>query len=432
MQGKIFEMIALLLIVSIGFWCSGCEEDTSNSPLQLPENYQRSEIAQMDRINIEVYFDATVSMKGYTTLAAGNVYRTLPDLLSDIGSSMGEIKFYRFGENVTELTGREYRKFSSPEPYNEIITAVHNVVDKSDSTHLSIIVTDLFESDADWSNISKKIRDKFFANHLSIAVIGIKNSFSGEIFDVGLNAAKFQYDSYDYPYKFRPFYMLLLGQESTVKSFMQKFKERQTLPNDTGYLLLSENLSESASDSSKMILETPENFFVEEKLKLADKSIKEFGVDKFGAPASLTWNFSYNPPLGSCMLDMAEINSDVKIFALNDSEWELLPDSTAEVTLKPIEGEPNKFTVEITLIPEGNFKEGQINFVHVELSPSEKGYLMPEWVRNWNMPNVDVDPANFDGSKTINLIHVLGSLKDSVFATSRPALFNLNFIVDLR
>ena len=267
---------------------------------------------------------------------------------------------------------------------------------------------------------------------MSIAVIGVKNSFNGEIFDVGLNASKFQYNSYDYPYKFRPFYMLLLGQESAVKSFMQKFKERQTLPNDTGYLLLSENLSESASDSGKMTLETPENFFVEERLQLADKSIKEFGVDKFGAPASLTWNFSYNPSLGSCMLDMAEMNSDVKIFTLNDSEWELLQDSTAKVTLKPIEGELNKFTVEIMLIPEGNFKEGRINFVHIELSPSEKGYLMPEWIRNWNMPNVDVDPANFDGSKTINLIHVLGSLKDSIFATSRPALFNLNFIVDLR
>ena len=432
MRRKIFEVTALLLIVLIGFSCGGCEEEESDSPLQLPENYRRAAATVSERVNVDVYFDATVSMKGYTTLAAGNVYRTLPDLLSDIGSSMGEVKFYGFGENVTELAGRDYRKFSSPEPYNEVITAVHNVIDKSDSAHLSIIVTDLFESDADWSNISKKIRDKFFANHLSLAVIGIKNSFSGEIFDVGLNAAKFQYDSYDYPYRFRPFYLLLLGQESAVKSFMQKFKERQTLPNDTGYLLLSENLSESASDSSKMTLETPENFFVEDKLKLTDKNVKEFGVDKLSEQASLKLNFAYAPPLGSCTLDMAEMNSDVKIFALNGSEWELLPEGEAEVTMTPVKDETNKFTVELKMMPEETLKAGQINFVHVELSPSEKGYLMPEWVRNWNMPNVDVDPANFDGSKTINLIHVLGSLKDSVFATSRPALFNLNFIADLR
>ena len=430
MRNIFLKALALSVIIVGGIFCNGCGD--SEGVIQLPENYRRSETALSERVDVDVYFDATVSMKGYTTLAAGNVYRTLPDILSDIGGSMGEIKFYGFGENVTELDGREYRKFSSPEPYNEIITAVHNVIDKADSSHLSIIVTDLFESDSDWTNISKKIRDKFFANHLAVGVIGIRNSFSGEIFDVGLNAAKFQYDSYDYPYRFRPFYLLILGQETAVKNFMLKFKERQTLPNDTGYLLLSENLSEISNDFSKMTLQTPENFYVDEKLSFADKTIKEFGIDSFGKPATLSLNFNYAPPLGACPLNMAEMNSDIKIFALEDEEWEPLSNATAEITLNAVEGEENNFIVQFKVLPEDALKEGRINFIHAELSPSEKGYLMPEWVRNWNMPNVDVDPANFDGSKTINLIHVLGSLKDSVFVASRPALVNLNFVVDAR
>lgn len=428
---KHFIKVTLLLLIIVGgTFCNGCSE--SGGVIHFPEKYRSSEENLPEKINVDVYFDATVSMRGFTEQAAGNVYRTLPDLLSDIGDSMGEIKFYSFGENVKELSGREYRKFSSPEPYNEIITAVHNVVDKSDSSHLSIIVTDLFESDSDWSNISKKIRDKFFANHLAVAVIGIRNSFSGEIFDVGLNAAKFHYDSYDYPYRFRPFYLLILGQESAVKNFMQKFKERQTLPNDTGYLLLSENLSETSSDFSKMTLQTIENFFIDDKLTLADKNAREFGIDRWRDHATFTLEFSYNPPLGACPLNMSAINSDVKVFTLNDEEWELLPDATSEIILKSIEGNENNFTVQFKVLPEDGLKEGRINFVHAELSPSEKGYLMPEWVYNWNMANVDVDPANFDGSKTINLIHVLGSLKDSVFVASRPALVNLNFVVDAR
>lgn len=426
-----FKMVFACLIVTGVIFLEGCVGEPE-AALQLPEDYQRSELAPTERVNVDVYFDATVSMKGYTTLAAGNVYRTLPDLLGDLGSSMGEVKFFAFGEKVRELTGREYRKFSSPEPYVELITAVHNVVDKTDSTHLSVIVTDLFESDADWSNISKKINDKFFANHMAVAVIGIRNSFQGEIFDVGLNAAKFQYDSYDYPYRFRPFYLLIMGQESAVKNFMTKFKERQTMPNDTGYLLLSENLSEVSSDFSKMNLQTMENFFINEKINLADKSVREFGVDKFNQPAIFSLDFSYNPPLGACPLDMSNMKPEIKIFALNDEGWESLPSDEAEISFTPVEGQDNAYVVQFTIQPERSLREGEINFVHVALAPSEKGFLMPQWVTNWNMPNVDVDPANFDGSKTINLIHVIGSLKDAVFSTNRPALVNLNFVVDCR
>ena len=429
---RFFSKITLACLIVIGeIFFGGCSTEPETA-LQLPADYQHSELTLAERVNVDIYFDATVSMRGYTTLAAGNVYRTLPDLLGDLGNSMGEAKFYAFGENVRELAGREHRKFSSPEPYVELITAVHNVIDKADSTHLSVIVTDLFESDADWSNISKKINDKFFANHMAVAVIGIRNSFSGEIFDVGLNAAKFQYNSYDYPYRFRPFYLLIMGQESAVKNFMTKFKERQTMPNDTNYLLLSENLSEVSNDFSKMALQTMENFFVNEKINLADKSVREFGVDKFNESASFSLDFNYNPPLGACPLDMANVNPEVKIFGLNDEGWELLPNADAKITLTPVAGQDNAYTVQLTIMPEETLREGEINFVHVALAPSEKGFLMPEWVRNWNMPNVDIDPANFDGSKTVNLIHVIGSLKDAVFSTARPALVNLNFVVDCR
>lgn len=425
------RIVFACLIVIVGFFLDGCVSE-SQMTIQLPADYQHSESTLTEKVNVDVYFDATVSMKGYTSLAAGNVYRTLPDLLGAIGSSMGEVKFYSFGENVAELPGRKYREFSSPTPYIELITAVHNVIDKSDRSHLSVIVTDLFESEADWSNISKKISDKFFANHMAVGIIGVRNSFSGEIFDVGLNAAKFQYDSYDYPYRFRPFYLLVMGQESAVKNFMDKFKDRQTLPNDTGYLLLSENLSEATSDFSKMTLQTLENFFVNDKINLADKSVREFGIDKFNVPASFTVEFTYNPPLGACPLDISELKPDVKIFALNDSEWELLPDTNAEITLTPVEEQENTYTIQCKILPEETLKDGALNFVHVSLAPSEKGFMTSEWIRNWNMPNIDVDPANFDGSKTINLIRVIDSLKDSVFSTAHPSLVNLNFVVDCR
>lgn len=410
-----------LALIFLALMLIGCGED--DLTIELPEDYRRAENFNFESADVDIYFDATVSMRGFTTLAAGNVYRTLPDILNDAGNSMGSVKFFSFGESVTELDGRDYRKFSSPEPYREIITAVHNVIDKADAAHLSIIVTDLFESDADWSNISKKIRDKFFAEHLALGIVGVKNSFSGEIFDVGLNAAQFHYDSQNSPQRYRPFYLLILGREAAVKNFMRKFSERQTLPNETEFLLLSENLSESAD----LTLQTQENFFANDRLKLPDKNIREFGIDDLHGDAALTLNFTYKPPLGAMSLNFFELKPQIKIFALTGNEWQILS-ADAELTLTPID--ENNFTVQFKIAPE-NLREGQINFVHAELAPSESGYLIPDWVGKWNMANVDADTRNFDGSKTANLIRIVASLKDSNFAANHPAFVKLNFLVDL-
>lgn len=412
---KIFLLLLIALIVS------GCGEE--NLTIELPEDYRRVEGSA--NADVDIYFDATVSMRGFTTVAAGNVYRTLPDILNDAGNSMGAVKFFSFGENVTALDGRDYRKFSSPEPYTEIITAVHNVVDKADAEHLSIIVTDLFESDADWSNISKKIRDKFFANHLALGIVGIKNSFSGEIFDVGLNAAKFHYDSQDSSRRYRPFYLLIMGREAAVKNFMRKFSERQTLPNETECLLLSENLSEATDD---LTLQTQENFFADNKLNLPD-NLREFGIDDLHDDAALTMQFNYQPTLGALPISFFELKPEVKFFALTGDNWQSLPADNTEFILTPLE--ENLFEVRLKLQSE-KLRDGQINFVHAEFAPSESGYLLPDWIGAWNMPNVDADPRSFDGSKTANLIQIVSSLKDAIYSATRPAFVKLNLIVDLR
>ncbi len=434
---KNFSKLILFLCLSIStIFLSGCGGDGSKD-IAAPDFYTpKSTDSENAKADVDVYFDATISMKGYTTLAAGNVYRTLPDILDAIGTSMGKASFFKFGKEVTPIDNREHKKFSSQEPYIELVTAVHNVVDYANPDHLTVIVTDLFESEADWSNITKKIREKYFANHKAVAVIGVKNSFNGEIFDVGLNAAKFNYNSYDDPNRFRPFYLLILGDEAPVKNFMERFKDVQTLNNNTGYLLLSENLTETTIDFAKMALEEieMENFFAETKLDIVSKGVREFGIDSFSSPAMFTVNFDYKEPLGACQLNLDEMTQDVRIFALDydNGEWQELEENDVKIEVAAVEGEQNKFAAKFSMTPDKSLERGKINFVHAALVPTAKGYQLPQWVRNWNMANVDVAPGNFDGSKTINLIHVLNALKDAVFDTTRPAMIEFNFFVDAR
>ncbi|MBQ7493415.1 MAG: hypothetical protein IJT47_03180, partial [Selenomonadaceae bacterium] len=280
---------------------------------------------------------------------------------------------------------------------------------------------------SDWSNVAQKLRDKFFANHLAVAVVGIRNSFRGEIFDVGLNAAKFTYNSYDNPDRYRPFYLIILGRDAVVKNFLRKFNERQTLPNDTGYLLLSENLTETPGDFSNFKLGDVENFYSDDTLGL-DERVKEFGADNFSEAASFMFSWQYQPPLGACPLDLSEIDSAIEIFSADGEEWTPLEKNDVRVNLLKDERQAGIFLVKVSLTPEKSLAEGKLNFVRIKIMPTERGCRLPAWVELWSV-NVDGAAKNFDGSKTLNLTRVLGSLKDSIFAASRPALMEINFVV---
>jgi len=418
-------MRKIFLIICAAILICGCGNKIQQVP-PLPGTLPKI-LTAPEKIDTDIYFDATVSMKGFTTLAAGNVYLTLPDLLGDMCGAMGTVKFHGFGEKIYPLDGRNYRRFTAPEVYVEPITSVANVVDAADANHLSIIVTDLFESDSDWSNVTQKLRDKFFAQNLAVAVIGIRNSFYGEIFDVGLNAAKFSYNSWDDPNRYRPFYLLVMGRDDVVKNFLRQFNQRQTLPNDTGYLLLSTNLTEGAADFSNFTIEEQTNFFSDDTLAL-DSRVKEFGVDNFNEPASFIFSWKYEPPLGACPLDLSSVDTAVEIFSADGEQWTPRQSNDVRVSLMKIDKRPENFFVKVSLTPEKSLAEGKLNFVRAKILPQALGFKLPLWVELWSV-NVDGAAKIFDGSKTLNLSRLLGSLKDSVFAASRPSLMSIDFVV---
>ena len=438
MTRNFYALIFSAVMILSAIFISGCGSDTEILPPQMPDsvNPAPKPDPNFDKIESDVYFDATVSMQGYTTLDGGNVYRNLPDSLNDICGRMGGVSFYSFGEKIQPLNGRDYRRFNSPAPYTEIITAVHNVIDNANSEHLSIIVTDLFENDADWSNIAQKIREKYFTNNLAAAVIGIKNSFNGDIFDIDFNAAKIPYNSNLAEERFRPFYLLVLGQEPAVKVFIQKFSEKQSLPNETKYLLLSKKLASTMSEFPEdPALLKLENFFAEEKLKLdenpAYNGVDEFALDNFDEPAAFESYFYYKPAFDALPLDMSKMNFSAKIFYADNGEWIERNKNDARITLTPAGETQNSYTIRLELTPEKSLNKGTLNFVQILIAPADKAYKLPAWIDTWNMSEVDVNPVNFDGAKTVNLAKTLDSLKDSAITAPIPPLVNLKFIVDV-
>ena len=184
---------------------------------------------------------------------------------------------------------------------------------------------------------------------------------------------------------------------------------------------------ETPADFSSFELDEVENFYSDDTLGL-DNRVKEFGLDDFNAPAAFMINWQYRPPLGACPLDLSEIDTAVEIFSVDGEEWTSREKNDVRVNLLKDNRQAESFLVKISLTPEKSLAEGKMNFVRIKVMPTERGYRLPPWIELWSV-NVDASAKNFDGSKTLNLNGILGSLKSSIFEASRPALMQINFVV---
>ena len=421
-------LLAALLLMMI---CSGCGSEVG--AISLPPEIGGAPPDETERMTVDVYWDATYSMQGYTRLSAGNAYRTLPDNLGDIATSLGEVHFYRFGAEIQPVEGREYRRFSTPEYHDELITSVGNVVGSADPQHLSVIVTDLFESDADWSNVTQQLKEKYFSKHLAVAVIGIKNSFMGDIFDVGLNAAKYRYNSGDDPAKYRPFYLFLMGPENQIGEFLEKWRSHQSGHAEMQYVVFSEHFAPQAEkiDFSQAEME---NIFEDDRLEKADRRLMEIGIADMSEPARLKIVVDCRPAFAACPIDSGKMHLISRVFAMNeDVTWDVIGDENSiPMSFSKHEGDENAYDIELQIQPEQVLRPGSINVLQVQVVPTARSVALPSWVEQWNMPDIDISPEAFDGSKTVNLQHVMASLKDSMLISSHPALAEMYLLIDAR
>ena len=434
---QVMVMMVILLFLTVSL--SGCSPETPEKPLPMPANAVIPPTPMPERMTMDIYWDATISMQGFTKLAAGNIYRNLPDTLGDLGESLGEVHFFRFGEQVTPVEGREYRNFTYPEIYTESVTSFSRVLEESHAEHLTVVVTDLFESNADWSNISKKLKEKYFSQHLTVAIIGVKNSFSGDIFDVGLNAAAFNYDSGDDPARFRPFYLFLMGSETQVRTFLERWEEKQSSNNEMEYVVFSEYFTSGVMNFSLTAAKDKQNLFEDERLPKADDRLQEAGFANHSDSVKITLPGRCQLAHYVCLKEekLSDLEIRTTIYALNAEEkWEQ-PENGQEVevsfkTYENVDEQGNNCELKLMFPPDGVMPRGKIGLMQVQILPSRQQLNLPSWITAWDMGNIDTQPDSFDGTKTVNLERIAVSLKDSLLSTKRPVFAEFYLLVDGR
>jgi hypothetical protein len=458
-MGNIPHRTSLIFLIALALYFGGCKRNAYTPPPEIPSD-QLPGLA--DSLKVDVYFDATLSMQGFIVPGTNSYYQqTLPLLESavDKGWSNGHAKFYKFGSRIDELQGRGHLVAAQSDFYNNPEfnkkTFIENVIDAASVENLTVIVTDLFQDNADVNLLTKRLKEKYIINNFAIGVIGIKSEFAGPIYDVGINNYKFDYKSNEAdPESYRPFYVLLLGKHADIAHYYEML-EKSGLGNFPvkNFVIFSSHLGNPVATFDGGKINTTNNLVEVSNLlsvSAKDGRIKQFRVRDAAKPASFSATLKYSPLSYTVGSNPPALEPEITGWRCDPGKTDAAPkpggeqagtkgegaEAGHEASKSPVDapevsrtfqvksaglsGSDLKF--ECALTPASLTGNGIYCFRMI-LRPKE--YPLPSWISEWDMNTRQIEewkrnPRNFNGSTTFNLAHFLGDLWDTVVQTHRP------------
>jgi hypothetical protein len=428
------------LILATGL--SACTTKRSPPPLEVAaDNFE----PVSEALKVDLFFDATLSMEGFASTQTTSFYQlTVPLLERGVieGWKGGQATFYKFGDDIAVLPGRKYldagkKDFFSDSKYNKK-TLIERVIDRAVPDHLTVIVTDLFQTNADVNQLSEKLKEKFIANNLAIGVYAIRSQFDGKIYDVGSDAYSFSYTTTK-PDTGRPFYLLAFGTHADVAHYfdvlyssgLNAFPEKHVL-------ILSRHLTSHPPSFAGAKLKTADKISEISKSNLLSGDyrgdrVRAFKITKGKANAKFSLELSYDAPLENVMEYGSDLTVDITAWKAEDTgAKELVPVENPQAKkafnvvakLWPEEGPFNKVQFQADL-DVSDLPTAGIYSYRVLLRPGH--YSLPGWIANWNMRDEEIKvwhqhPKDFNGAKTYNLENFLGTLQGAVLSTTPPKL----------
>lgn len=441
--------LALLCLIVLAVFIAGCKTITekfsgqsSTGRCSVISTVESKDILSppTENLQVDVYLDATLSMKGFTESDSFSYYQqTIPLLESSVINTLkGEKVFYKFGNKAEVIKDRDFLISQKPEFYADADfntkTLIENVLENSNPQNLTIIVTDLFQNNADVNQLSEKIKSKFINANLAVGIFGIKSQFSGTVYDVGSG-------NYTFPYKtadeatYRPFYILAFGSYSNIARYFDAL-EQDGIKNFPvkERVILSGNLAEKPSSYAGADLVDKKNVNeLSGTIIKNEQNLTDFGEFRIRDAAK--------PAVIEVRLPFRQLPATVNISEQLEPQIETLLCSPGQ---SPEAGNTRSFTaqpsaVETLVFEEKAVKSGGIHLkinvaseklekdevtaFHIILRPKQS--TLPEWIERWNMTDSEIsawskNATGFDGTKTYNLKHFLQTLWTTTQNVHKP------------
>ena len=228
------------------------ENSAGNSSEQLEKatntQYDDADLSEVsDSTNISVFVDGTPSMAGYTSNPNSTYVLTLEQIDSILEiTSQGENSFFRLGQHKDN---RLYKSISRAQFYSDArlnsfyegngnyeflqVSKIDAAISEANGKNgLTVIITDLYQSEEDVTAISKRIKDVYFNkenDNAAIGILGLRSQFDGKIYieEISRNSSS------NWSGK-RPFYILVLGQFNDVEDHILQLMTSLDLDSDLG------------------------------------------------------------------------------------------------------------------------------------------------------------------------------------------------------
>jgi hypothetical protein len=356
-----YRFCFILVILVFSLPQLGCESKVKELP---PEDASDNVGEVSDTLDVDIFLDATLSMKGFIIPGVASHYEQTIQLLERAvgkGWQNGKAMFYRFGSTISPIKSRGYLEAAQPGFYTDKKffqkTFIENVLDSAKTENLTVIVTDLFQNDADVNLLTRKLKEKYLIKNLAIGILGIKSEFNGSVYDVGIRNYSFAYTSNNANSEtFRPFYVLMLGKHTDVVRYYEEL-EKSGLKNfpSNNFLIFSRYLGNPLTSFEGGGIDTPSKIvetsgIISPSLPLNRlKQFKQFRLRDGSVDASFTAALTHKPLPYTMQFNPALVDAEITVWRYNQSRLEMNEDAKQALKINDVSLAAEKMNVRLSL-----------------------------------------------------------------------------------
>jgi len=358
-------------------------------------------------IDIDIYLDATTSMKGYAKVKNSVYSKFLDELESGLRTSWSEsnIKFFKFGTGIREINREEYKSAEANDAfYSEKgifeQTNIDKVIDKTSQDRVSLVITDLFQTEGDVLKVVEELKNRCLGKDIDLAILGIKSEYNGTIYDA--KVPPFKLNTENNPELKRAFYAIIFGNGPNIEHLFKTLKQ-SSLKNHLDEKYFTVISSKDAVKGFQIEIVKPEDRKKDRSIVIKKKTDRQKDELVFDAvvtdisnPIPIVVNINldsgYYPPIGDFIV---KINR--KAVFKNKKEVILEEDIKDIIIKNKVRNSSNyNLDLELTLPP----KTLAISYEIVFLLPQLNAFAIPDWVVELSSQNPTPES---DQNKTLNL-----------------------------
>lgn len=318
-----FRILALAVVI----FPAGCNMDSAPGPAPV---YRKIPVLTIK--SVDWYFDATPSMEGYvSSKAAGPSYRNFIMLLEQSLDTLYRplkvpIQLHRFGTHTETFlnSGDTFSTsfYKSGEGYKDTDLRIVGESIKQDG--LTIVTTDLFQTDDHIETFRAALLDKGLGRDFQFGLLALQAGFDGMLYDIPPSHGSMSYAGR------HPVYAIVLGPQQQVREFISDVLHRDGEGLPQGQIqgaLLSSELATPKVALRDLKIKGPsganaESYFLPTELDAANDSEKAMIDEGDASPAFVR-------PLG--LAHVASHPTVVYQTALQFEPFEVVPVNPASV-----------------------------------------------------------------------------------------------------